>query len=248
MQIKLEQYIKNPTGGRAHVVGERDAVAAIYQKKFGNIMLRVAGKIDHFLYRNEEDRFLFYIKIPSESVKDLTYDVIIDFYTTEAPTKTMRSLSDYYVRFFSNDPNFTFTYAYTFKKNGILVPEFIHKFQDLKSKPLTTNPNYTVGYVKSIYMAYLYLTSRGYMQKSTWFSAPKVDISALDSMIMNADDKLIQYQKLKQLEKATSKGSMHISDTNDLQELKYKAKQVEVLNKRGVYSGKVKTVKKVKRI
>ena len=30
MEITFDDYVKNPTGGRSHMVGERDAAKAVY--------------------------------------------------------------------------------------------------------------------------------------------------------------------------------------------------------------------------
>lgn len=249
MEITLENYIKNPSGTRAHMVGERDAAAAIYQQKFNNIMLKCAGNIKYYMFKEQdESRYVLLIKMPSESIDELTYDVVLDFYTKDDPKKKSTKLDDYYVRFFSNDPNFTYTYAYTFKKNKLIVPELTSKLDpiSLKEKPKTTNPNNTVGYCKSIYSAYLFYSLRGLSQKAVWTGAPSFKHgSSVANLIMPTQNKLIQTERLRKIQAATKKGSMHIGDTEDLDNLKTKERQVtniKVVNKSydKVFKGNVK--------
>lgn len=254
MRITLNEYIKNPTGGRAHAVGQKEAVAAIYEKKFNMIMLKSTGVMRRFIYKAKDDsRFMIYLKLPSETIDELTYDVVIDFYTTDDPVKKEMTLENYWVRFFSNDPNFVFTYSYVFKINGLLVPELQDKFKYLDTKPKVTNPNKIVGYVKSLYMAYLYIMNQGMMQKSAWYNAPSVKTSELSKMIMSCDKKIVQANKLKSLQAAVKNGSMHIKNPDDLDELEFKSQKLKSFRNtkkvsQAVYQGNVKRAKQVHRV
>lgn len=260
MEITLEGYIKNPSGTRAHMVGERDAAAAIYQQRFNNIMLKCAGNIKYYMFKEQdESRYVLFIKMPSESIDGLTYDVVLDFYTKDDPKKKSTKLDEYCVRFFANDPNFTYTYAYTFKKNKLIVPELTAKLdpRSLKEKPKVTNPHTTVGYCKSIYSAYLFYSLRGLSQKVAWTGSPSFKHGAsVDHLIMSTQNKLIQTERLRKIQAATKKGSMHIGDVEDLDNLETKTRQVDnikTVNKAydKVYKGNVKraaTAKKTARV
>lgn len=251
MRIKLSEYIKNPEGGRAHAVGQAEAVAAIYQKKFDMMMLKSTGNVRHFIYKaKDESRYMIYLKIPSESIEELTYDVVIDFYTTDDPVKKEMNLNNYWVRFFSNDPNFVFTYSYVFKTNGLLIPELHDKFKMLDTKPKVTNPNRITGYVKSIYLAYLFIMNRGMMNKSLWYNAPPIKTSELSRMIMDCSKKITQANRLKSLQAAVKKGSMHINNPDDLDELEYKAKKLKTAKtsqriSQNIFKGNVKRARKL---
>ena len=251
MRITLAEYIKNPEGGRAHAVGQADAVAAIYQKKFNMLMLKSTGALRYFIYKaKDESRYMIYLKIPSESIEELTYDVVIDFYTTDDPIKKEMNLNNYWVRFFSNDPNFVFTYSYVFKIKGLLIPELNDKFKMLDTKPKATNPNKIVGYVKSIYLAYLFIMNRGMMNKALWYNAPPIKTSELSKMIMECNKKIIQANRLKSIQAAVKKGSMHIQNPDDLDELEYKAKKLKTIKNserasQTVLKGNVKRARKV---
>ena len=76
------------------------------------------------------------------------------------------SLSEYDVRFFSNDPAFVFTYEHVFHKLNMFIDELKPKASKLalKHDPKETNPYGIPGYVKSIYFAFLF------MKKSNLFS------------------------------------------------------------------------------
>ena len=167
MEITFDQYVKNPTGGRSHMVGQNEAAKAVYSDKFNKMMMKTAGKIQYWMFKNDQDRYILFMKLPSESIDRLTYDVAIDFYTRDIVQKKLNRLTGYYVRFFSNDPNFTFTYANVFHKNKLIIPELENKLspESLREKPKVANPSGTVGYVKSIYFAYLLIKQYGLNKK-----------------------------------------------------------------------------------
>ena len=257
MEITFENYIKNPTGGRTGMVGQRDAAAAVYNEKFNNIIMKAAGSITYYLYKErDESRYVFYLKMPSETIDDLFYDVVIDFYTKDDVEKKSLTLDNYNVRFFSNDPNFNYTYAYTFKKNGLIIPELTNKLDPIavKQKPKVTNPHTLVGYAKSIYSAYLFYSLKGLRQKALWYNAPPFkNGSPLQRLVMQTQNKLIQTERLRKIQAATKKGSMHIADVDDLKDLGVRVNRVENTKEakaiaKKVYQGRVQRAKKTKKI
>lgn len=279
MQITLDSYINNPMGSsRAHMVGERQAAAATYSDKFDKLLMKSAGSIDYTLFRNAIDpaaainmkpnndleRYIILIKIPSESIPRVVYDVGVEFYTRDTASKKSTTLDSYYVKFFSNDPNFTYTYAYTFKKNKLIIEELMHKLdpRSVKEKPKVTNPNTLIGYVKSLYFAYLFINNRGLMNKFNWYGAGPVNSTKMSGIVMSTQYKLAQVERLTKLYNATKHGTLHIGDENDLDNLNTKVKRVENLKatnkayekvrvanaKRTMIARKVSKVKSVKRV
>lgn len=256
-KITLEEYIRNPSGGRILSTFQRDALQQEYNKKFDNLMLKVAGKINYTMFKNHDgSRFILYLAIPSESEKALFYDTVLDFYTTDDVAKRTTNLDEYNIRFFSNDPNFMFTYANVFNKDGLLVPELRNKFDKIvyKQKPVKTNPNRIVGYVKSLYFAYLFYKLKGFRNKLLWQMAFPFHKSDLDRLVMRGQDKLAQAQSLKTYNKKSKYGDTYLSkldltDKNVLQrkarELGVKAKDIKTVEK--VYASNVKLSKKVDR-
>lgn len=238
MEITFDSYIKNPSNTRSRMVGAEEAARNTYTSKFNLVLLKCAGKIDYYLFKKPDgSRYILYIKMPSESIDKLTYDVVVEFYTRDDVQMKSTNLNGYYVKFFSNDPNFVFTYANVYHKNKLIMKELVDKYDPytLKTKPGVTNPNTVVGYVKSIYFAYLFYKLRGLDKKVSWLMAPNINISTLENMIMHANKKVEQAQYLTKLKHS----SVHIGDVNNVSELAKKA---------NTYSNKVTYVKKVKEV
>lgn len=213
--ITFDDYIQNPTGTRNHIVGQKDIAKATYNTKFNQMLLKCAGNIGYMLWKERspshaEERYAIYIQMPSETVDLFKYDVFIDFRALDDVDKRIGKLDSYYVRFFSNDPNFIYTYAYAFKKSGLLVPECIPKISEkaLKEAPLKTNPNNLAGYVKSIYFAYLFMKSRGLFNKLMWQNAANINELRMfvSNNLVGSDQKLMLLQQYTQLMKAKAKG------------------------------------------
>lgn len=217
--ITYLDWIKNPSQSRSKMVGETEVARAIYNDKYNKMILRVGGKIDYLLYKEKDDKFLIYVKLPSEKTFGLFYDVVVEFETKDDVKKKLNHLGDYKVKFFSNDPNFIYTYAYTYNKNGLIIPELRHKIdsRSLKEKPNITNPNTNVGYVKSLYFVYLFMLNRGLFNKVNWLYAKDIKTffnKEVNDYIMNSDLKLKQAQDLVKYNRSAHKNSVAISTTS----------------------------------
>lgn len=167
--MTLEEYIKNPMG--SSVMTNRKVYYDMYSEKWNAIRLRENGLILFTLYKDKEEYFIHF-KIPSEVVPKFYYDTILRFYLpkdkiAEAKSKT---LSNYDVQFYSNDPNFVYTFAHAFNKNSLFIKDLEKKMIEkcLKEKASEKNPKDEVGYVKSIYFAYLEIKDKGLLLKSRW--------------------------------------------------------------------------------
>lgn len=246
MDMTISDYLKNPAGGRNHMLGQTEVAKAVYTDKFNKMMLKYAGKIKYFLFKkNDDTRYTILIKLPSENIENLTYDVVLDFYTKDDVNLKPTNLNKYYVRFFSNDPNFTYTYAYAFNKNKMVVPELVNKLspQSIKKTPHITNPTTTSGYVKSLYVAYLFFEMKGFMNKLNWMDAQKFTSSALQELVMTCDRKITQTNDMKKIQTATKNGNMTIATGDeDAGHLNYKARGAAHMTKM------VSKVKRVNRI
>ena len=200
MEMTFKQYIDNPMGKRNAVFSQRDIYRALYTDKYDKLFLREAGKINFALYVDEKnDRYIAHIKVPSETVKNFYYDAVILFYAKDAVPKSSSSLQDYYVKFFSNDPAFVFTYLRVFLKNDLF-------FEDMKPKssklaltkdPKITNPYETPGYCKVLYFAYLFMKSKNLFAKSVYTSyAMPYNKSMLVNSVEHTDTKIARRQEL----------------------------------------------------
>ena len=200
MEMTFQQYIDNPMGKRNAVFSQRDVFKKIYIEKFDKVFLREAGKIDFTLYIDKKkDRYVAHIKVPSETVKDFYYDAVILFYSNDAAAKSSPNLQDYFVKFFSNDPAFVFTYLRVFLKNDLF-------FEDLKPKssklaltkdPKEKNPYEVPGYSKILYFAYLFMKQKNLFSKSM-YNSYGVDYSAkkLIDNVEHTDIKIANRQEL----------------------------------------------------
>lgn len=201
MDMTLEQYILNPMGKSNAVLNAtaREAIRSNYIKKFDAILLRENGKINYtFYYDSKKNEYWAHVKVPSEVVPKFYYDVVLKFYTNAKVSAGGENLNKYFVKFFSNDPAFVYTYAYVFAHNNLLVTELSPKMSKraLKKAPVEKNPTKNVGYVKAIYFAFLFLSQRGLLNITRVKAESKpLDIRKLLSSIEDADTVIAKRQE-----------------------------------------------------
>lgn len=245
MKLTLENYIKNPSGGRTRVAANQDLVRMQYEERYNKVLLRTAGRIAYALFKDKEgSRYTLYVRIPSEKTVGLFYDVVLDFTTTNDVQRRVTNIKDYNVRFFANDPNFMFTYANVFNKDNLLIPELKNKFDPVvfKQRPKVTNPNKIVGYVKSIYFAYLFYKQKGLENKLAWLNAFPYKQSDINKLCAKGSDKLREAQALYKLHRTNKYGSVNISQNDLANPDRLEGKAKEYFNRVQL----VKTVDKVK--
>lgn len=189
MSISFEQYIQNPMGRSNAVFSNREMYRTMYMEKLDKIMVREHGKVDYKLFIKGKTYYC-YIKIPSETIEDFYYDVVIEF--TEPEGKTPKTLDKYEARFYSNDPSFVFTFAHAFIENDMFITSLTDKMskEAVKKVAVEKNPQNQVGYVKSLFFAYLIMSKRGLFNKLQYTLAFKA--SFLKGLITNADVKVEQ--------------------------------------------------------
>lgn len=169
--MTFAQYIENPMGKANAVFSGRDSFRAQYTEKFDQLYMREAGKIDRWLYFDKvQDAYFVHFKMPSETVKDFYYDVVIRFYTNDNAERVNSSLKNYEVQFFSNDPAFVYTYLYVFHKHKMIIDDLKVKCPkaSLTMRPEQRNAYEVPGYVKSIYFAYILMSRTDLFLKTTY--------------------------------------------------------------------------------
>lgn len=194
--MTFDEYIQNPMGEKNAVISNRTMYRNFYQEKLDKIMVREHGKLDYKAYTSGK-RYIIYIKIPSEVVPEFYYDVVIEFTPPKGQIVGFK-LDKYNVRFYSNDPSFVYTFAHAFKKNGLLIPDLEDKMSKkaLKERADIKNPKDIVGYVKSLYFAYLLMQKRGLFSTVNYVSPYNSKI--IHKEIMYADKKIAARQLAQQ--------------------------------------------------
>ena len=193
MDMTFHDYIQNPMGRENAVISNRTMYRNLYQDKLDKILVREAGKIDIKAYHVGK-RYICYLKIPSEVIDKFYYDVLIEF----RPPKGIlpeADLSKYLVRFYSNDPSFVYTFTHAFVKNDLFFKDFENKMSKkaIRERGKEKNPADQVGYVKSLYFAYLIMSKRGYFSKTKYVD--KYSKASLDREIEHANKKIKDRQE-----------------------------------------------------
>lgn len=246
-KMTLEQYIVNPMGKNNAVMSGalRETLKRQYDLKFHNLLLRENGKIDYTVYKDSKNNtFYFHIKIPSETVENFYYDVVLKFFADENVQDNGRNFAKYYVQFFSNDPSFVFTYAHTFMKNGLFIKELAPRMsrEAIKQRAVEKNPQDLNGYVKTVYFAYVFLKERGLLNRIRSDStALPFDLKLLLSQIENADQKI---EKRQSEGKKVSKRKKIKVDTDTLKKLRRIGMNAETEKNFVTTTSKIPTIKK----
>lgn len=193
-KMTLPEYINNPMGRKNQVYSNRQVFYKLYKEKLDKILVREAGNIKYELFLDrKKGEYYIYLKIPSEVIKKFYYDVVIKFFTDDPKAKNSSTIKNYDVQFYSNDPAFVFTFAHAMKKNKL----FINDLKDVMSKKALKevakerNAKEEIGYVKSIYFAYLTIVRYALFDKISFTSyAKEFNKKELIKKIMPADLKV----------------------------------------------------------
>ena len=207
--MTFAQYIDNPMGKANAVFAGRENFRQTYTEKFDLLYMREAGNIRKMAYYDKpHDTYYCHIKIPSETVKDFFYDVVIQFYTKDPAQRTNSSLKGYDVRFFSNDPAFVYTYMYVFLKHDMLIPDLKVKCPkaSLTTRPVERNAYEVPGYVKSIYFAFLLMSRTDLFLKTTYINnGQRYSKTGLLNQVATFDNKMAERNEKDARQKAQAK-------------------------------------------
>lgn len=189
-------------------MNQKQMIQRSYEEKYGQVMVKEAGKFQCFVFApNKKGEYFIHIKVPSESTEKIYYDVVIQFYPGNNDIKSESNLRNYFVRFFSNDPAFVFTYANAFKEKDLFIKELSSKISKLSMKKSADirNPSASIGYVKSIYFAFLYIKDHSLFNKALYDAGIAFNMQAIKSNIMHSDDKMNEINELKKSKKIEEK-------------------------------------------
>jgi len=225
MAQNLKAFIKNPAGPGSTAQGNIQIIRDDLNRRFLKLVKEKPITLD--VYR-DKDEYYFHFKIPSETERTNTYDVVLHFTMGEDDFKYDNFINNYYMIFFSNSPNFVYTFAYTYNEYGLLIPHLANKYKDivLDQNPLVRNPGEVVNYDKSIYFACHYIEeNRKYLNKMHLNSIAKpFDVKKFNELIRPTDrididikkeDKRLRDEKRKIKEDALKKPKKVIERVSD---------------------------------
>lgn len=260
MNMTFDQYIANPMGLKNAVFSNREMFKTMYKQKLDVVLVREVGKVNYKLYTSKNGKYYIHFKIPSEKVKGIYYDTVIEFYTDQHSAELSRNLNNYYVRFYSNDPSFVFTFAHAFRVNGMLIKDLENKMSKkaLKEVAKEKNPKNEVGYVKSIFFAYLLMKQYGLFEKVQFKSyAQQYNPKLFINEITHADEKIAE--RIEAVEKENKEKKITKKKENAEKDKRYNqnpmfvkpvsnSSSVKKVNKITGVKDNTKKIKKVKKI
>lgn len=255
VKITLDDFLLNPAGRGSSMLARRQEIKKNLQLRYYELIKKY-GNFKFSVYNLNEDTYIFYFKIPSETYKEISYDILLEFSSyKEKDNRDSNSLLGYGMKFFSNSPHMMMTYTYVLNKENLLVP-FIkrHKCSDraLKEPPKTRNPIGVFGFEKSCYFAALFISEQKYYLKSNLTNLTKrFDNSVRTSMlktIMHQETKLVQYNTIKQkyIDERKQEKAKKLDERSNAQ-FSGEAKQ-SVAKREKLESKKDKKVQPVKRV
>ena len=202
MRMTFNEYIKNPAGKDNAVYSAREMFKKMYTEKYSKVMTREAGHMSTSMYIKgnsvlSASDYIIHLRVPSETVAHFFYDVVISFSTSNAIHAIGNDLFDYDAKFYSNDPAFVFTFAHSFIKNKMFFEDLRSKMSKIaiRDKAKIRNPKDVIGYVKTIYFAYLYMKDHGLNNKAQWSTAVSYNPKYLLDNVMPADNKVALRQE-----------------------------------------------------
>lgn len=150
------EYLQNPSGKGSSFVPAtvRGNLNDQYATMYRNIKARY--------YIIDDARLICHVGIPSRTVKDLRYDVILEFNIKNLPPE-VTNISHLEFKCFSNCPSFVYTYAHVFKRKGFLCNWLALKYpvEVMTDKPETRNSQMIISYERSLYLALKFMVNDG---------------------------------------------------------------------------------------
>lgn len=243
--ITMKNLLQNPSGTQSAYFARRDLIIANLEDRY--YKLAKVKKLNLDIYTDKGDYF-FHLKVPSEKfTEDLEYDVVLQFIPVGGSTGDM-TISNYTIKMFSNSPNFMFTYAYVFNKDGVLVDFTKKKLSEqcLRDEPKVKNPLQSYGFEKSVYFSLLYLKENRLTYKSSLAQAKKLDTKSILKNIVSSEDKLKEYNILDAKEKEERKKQREEEKKKKEAEKKKVVQSRTKVNKTTVTPRKTSNTKKTK--
>jgi hypothetical protein len=254
--MSFREYIQNPMGRKNAVMSNREILRTVYKEKLDKILVREAGKVKYQLYHNK-NKFVAHMKIPSEVVPNFYYDTVIEFTTDNPAYAVGSSLKDYNVKFYSNDPSFVYTFAHAMLSNDMFIRDLVPRMskEAVKKVAVEKNPKNEVGYVKSIFFAYLLIEKYGLFNKIQYTTYGKpynkkgllAEVEHADTKIASRKTEGAKVRKRKKKDASaekTARKAEQLKNINIAADHSIVAKRASVIQPNST-AKKAKTVKKI---
>jgi len=203
--ITLDQFLSNPAGKGSSMLGKREEIKKNLNARYYSL-LKNSTKNGTFNYKVyiDKDVYFFWFKIPSETFKEIYYDVVLEFVPTDKKQESLTTISDYSINFFSNSPHMMFTYTYVLNQERLLVDMLKstkYSKQALKDRPKVTNPVEMFGFEKTCYYACKYIQEKKLYTKTeikrNATEITKTTRVEIINSIMSQESKYLQYEAVK---------------------------------------------------
>jgi hypothetical protein len=187
----LKEFLDNPMGKGSTAIMNRQLIKDSLIKRYNTLKRNKEKKFDITVYK-DGDEYYFHLIIPSESERTNTYDVVLHFnMDEETDLKYDNFLNRYYIKFFSNCPSFTYTFAQTFHQYGFSIDSLSNKFKDvvLDNEPIIRNPGQIVSFEKSLYFACLHIQESYILKNKMYINqlAKPFDAKVLNDNVRTTD-------------------------------------------------------------
>lgn len=213
IEMRLSRFLADELSlGKGSIKMPISDYIAKQRKKYDSMK----GKIRCKAYKIKElDGFTFHVKVPSESLNNFYYDVILEF------SAAGESFEESHIKIFSNSPSFVYSFAYVFynmhddelDSTGFIIDRYHHKIPKhriltMDSKigelPLThpavmRNPYGLPLFDVTIYKAIFYVLD--HFKKNRKFITYKITEAQLFKNVMEFDELMANRNKIEAKEK-----------------------------------------------
>lgn len=207
--MTMKQFLQNPSGSYSASFARRDLIISGLEGRFTQLYNKRKDDFKLKVFNGPNNSFFFYIQTPSEKLDKLNYDVIIQFIPTSMNSLSSGTIDSYAVKVYSNSLNFTFSYAYWYNIDDIIIPQLKDKIsaKALTDKPVVKNNEGIYGFEKSVYFALLYIKYCELNKKANIIKMidKQMTISKLKPKIKSGNSKIMEYNILNKAAKEERK-------------------------------------------
>lgn len=238
----LKDFLENPAGKGDSSITNRTVLRSILDSKYNNLIenKRISHKI--FKVLNKEIYYV-HLVIPSVTERTNSYDVVIRF-MDNGNTNSDLTILNYDVAFFCNAPSFAYTFAYVFKKEGLLIDELQDKFGKtiVNNAPEIRNRFQVINYDKYLYFGAKYIYESRMLVKSTLrLRSINYNKALFHNSIRTLDTIMEEYRKA---EKKIKESKKKLTSDGNTTRAKNNSHVVNKIIPKATHSKKRNTIKK----